>query len=136
MYWPAYEEFKILPEHEQLMDNLRVDAAHTEIIIFTNKMFGRGFTPNTEILTAYWPTSLSLETQEEVRKAKTLVHIQKTRSLDGSMSCRPGMKRRYWQVWCHHWKSKELDDSFESTEERVVFVGRDTVYPLAVDDFQ
>ncbi|KAL6351946.1 hypothetical protein LRP88_14758 [Fusarium phalaenopsidis] len=145
----AYEEFKISPQYQQLMDNLGVDPAkehaHTQVITFTNTMFGRGFTPNTEILTAYWPASLSLDTQQEVRKTKTLVHtgIPNPRCYSKAPVFGWIDELQTWNeekvlasVWCHHWRSKELEDKFKSTEKRVVYVGKDIVYPLAVDDFQ
>ncbi|UPK99702.1 hypothetical protein LCI18_010637 [Fusarium solani-melongenae] len=141
----AYEEFKISPQHQQLMDNLGVDTTNTQIIVFTNKMFGRGFTPNTELFTAYWPASLSLETQQDVRKAKTLVHsgIPNPRCYSKAPVFGWIDELQTWNeakvlasVWCHHWKSKEMEDKFKSTEKRLVYVGRDITRPLAVDDFE
>ncbi|RMJ02499.1 hypothetical protein CDV36_015239 [Fusarium kuroshium] len=141
----AYEEFEASPQYQQLMDNLGADTAKTQIIIFTNKMFGRGFTSNTEIFTAYWPASLSPETQQEVKKTKSLVHngIPNPRCYSKGPAFGWIDELQTWNeekvlasVWCHHWKSKELEDRFKSTEKRVVYVGKDIVYPLAVDDFE
>ncbi|KAI8689402.1 hypothetical protein NCS56_00203600 [Fusarium sp. Ph1] len=68
----AYQEFKASPEYQQLMDSLGINStqAHTQIIIFENHNFGCTSTPNTEILTAYWPLSLSPEIQDAVWEAK------------------------------------------------------------------
>ncbi|KAJ4172719.1 hypothetical protein NW754_002922 [Fusarium falciforme] len=141
----AYEEFKSSPQYQQLMDNLGVDITHTQDIIFTNKMFGRGFTPNTEIFTAYWPASLSLETQQMVKKSKMLVHtgIPNPRCYSKAPVFGWIDELQNWNeekvlasVWCNHWKSKEMEDHFKRTEKRVVYAGRDIVYPLAVDDFE
>lgn len=58
------------------MASLRADAMEpqTQIVVFSRTMFGNGFGPNTEILTAYWPASISPETQEAVWKTEKLVH--------------------------------------------------------------
>ncbi|KAJ4148983.1 hypothetical protein NW754_000419 [Fusarium falciforme] len=39
-------------------------------------------------------------------------------------------------VWLHDWKSEELEARFKRTEKRAVSMGRDIIYPLAIDDFE
>lgn len=145
-----YQVFKTSPQYQQLMDSLGIDSAHAhfQIIVFENYNFGCTGGPNTEILTAYWPLSLSPETQDAVWEAEPLVHTP--------ASGRPS-RRCYKQapvfgwvdepetwngdkalasVWLNDWKSEELEARFKRTEKRAVPMGREVIYPLAIDDFE
>ncbi|UPL01354.1 hypothetical protein LCI18_012288 [Fusarium solani-melongenae] len=146
----AYQEFKASPEYQQLMDNLGINLTqpHTQIIIFENLNFGSISTPNTEILTAYWPLWLSPEIQDAVWEAEPLVHTPASRR--PSRRCYEQPPAFGWvdepetwngdkalaSVWLHDWKSEELEARFKRTEKRAVAMGRDIIYPLAIDDFE
>ncbi|RSL85109.1 hypothetical protein CEP52_013080 [Fusarium oligoseptatum] len=146
----AYQEFKASPEYQQLMTNLRINSteAHTQIIIFENYSFGSTSTPNTEILTVYWPLSLSPETQNAIWDVEPLVHTPVSETLGRRCYKQPPAAGwidgpQIWNgdtavasVWVHDWKSEALEDRFKRTEKRVVSMGRDVIYPLAVDDFE
>ncbi|WAO84760.1 Hypothetical protein NCS54_00198300 [Fusarium falciforme] len=146
----TYQEFKASPEYQQLMDNLGINSTqpHTQIIIFENHDFGSISTPNTEILTAYWPLSLSPEIQDAVWEAEPLVHTPASRRPSRRCYEQPPVfgwvdEPETWNgdkalasVWLHDWKSEELEARFKRTERRAVSMGRDIIYPLAVDDFE
>ncbi|RSL43150.1 hypothetical protein CEP53_011837 [Fusarium sp. AF-6] len=146
----AYQEFKNSPEYQQLMANLGINSteAHTQIIIFENHSFGSTSTPNTEILTVYWPLSLSPETQDAIWEVEPLVHTPVSETLGRRCYKQSPVfgwvdEPQTWNgdntlasVWVHDWKSEALEDRFKRTEKRIVSMGRDVIYPLAVDDFE
>ncbi|KAF7557136.1 hypothetical protein G7Z17_g886 [Cylindrodendrum hubeiense] len=146
----VYDEFKRSPQYEKLMANLGANSMdpQTHIIVFSNTMFGYGSGPNTEILTAYWPKSISPETQEAVWNAKDLVHtpasgIPNPRCyrepptfgwLDGVQTWNE--ENVLASVWCHNWVNKELEQKFKRTDKRIVYLDGHVAYPLALDDFE
>ncbi|KAJ4226148.1 hypothetical protein NW759_004735 [Fusarium solani] len=146
----AYQEFKASPEYQQLMDSLGINStqAHTQIIIFENHNFGCTSTPNTEILTTYWPLSLSPEIRDAVWEAEPLVHTPASRRPSRRCYEQPPVfgwvdELETWNgdkalasVWLHDWKSEELEARFKRTEKRAISMGRDIIYPLAIDDFE
>ncbi|RTE77610.1 hypothetical protein BHE90_007927 [Fusarium euwallaceae] len=134
----AYQEFKTSPEYQQLMTNLGITLTqdHTRIIIFENHNFGSTSTPNTEILTVYWPLSLSPETQNAIWEVEPLVHTPMSETLGRRCYKQPPVfgwadEPQIWNsdkalasVWVHDWKSEALEDRFKRTEKRVVSIAQ------------
>ncbi|RSL95923.1 hypothetical protein CDV31_013702 [Fusarium ambrosium] len=141
-----YDQFKESPQYQELMTNLGADGMgpETKTIAFTKRIFGQGFTSNTEILTVYWPTTIFPETQEAVKKMQSLAHRMRP-----STSCHGHWPSFGWidglqtwngenvlaNVWCNKWVSKELEEEFRRTEKRPVRPGG-VEYALSVDLFE
>ncbi|KAM6516749.1 hypothetical protein FALCPG4_014922 [Fusarium falciforme] len=141
-----YDQFKASPQYQKLMANLRTDVMEpeTKTIAFKKRMFGLGFTSNTEILTVYWPATISPETQGAVERMQSLCHRLRPRT-----SCHGHWPSFGWidglqawngdnvlaSVWCNKWVSKELEEEFRRTEKRPVRPGAGQ-YALSVDLFE
>ncbi|KAI8722953.1 hypothetical protein NCS52_00149700 [Fusarium sp. LHS14.1] len=146
----VYRVFKTTHEYQQLMDNLGLNSTqdHTHIITFENYNYGCPTTPITEVFTAYWPLSLSPETQVVVWEVESLVHPPA--SGRPSRRCYNRLPVFGWfdgpatwngdkalaSMWIHDWKTEELEARFKRTERRAVPMGREVIYPLVVDDFE
>ncbi|KAF4463278.1 hypothetical protein FALBO_9898 [Fusarium albosuccineum] len=142
-----YDQFKASPQYQELMANLRTDAMEpvTKTIAFTKRIFGQGFTSNTEILTVYWPTTISPETQNAVQTMQSLSHRMRPRT-----SCHGHWPSFGWMdgiqtwngenvlatMWCNKWLSKELEEEFRRTDKRPVSPDAAGQYALSVDLFE
>ncbi|KAF4949050.1 hypothetical protein FSARC_13599 [Fusarium sarcochroum] len=144
-----YDTFRLSTDYQKLMANLTTDTApDIQVIVFGNKMFGIRLTPDTELLTVYWPISTTPETQDAIWKLKKLVHT----SASGIINQHHYKKHpcfgwiegnQTWNgqpvlasVWLHGWKNDESEQKFKSTQGRSVWKGSELTHPLAVDVFQ
>ncbi|KAJ4250240.1 hypothetical protein NW762_012055 [Fusarium torreyae] len=144
----VYNDFRSSTDYQKLMANLTTETApEIQVIVFSNKMFGIRFTPDTELITVYWPILTPPETQDAIWKVEKLVHT----SASGIKN--PHHQKKYpsfgwiegtrtWNgqqvmasVWLHGWMSDEAEQNFKSTQVRRVWEGSEATYPLAVDIF-
>lgn len=59
-------------------DSPTTTGPETQTIVCSNIMFFHVFSPNTEVLTGYLPTSTSLENQAAVHTTRRLIHAYET----------------------------------------------------------
>ncbi|KAH7131496.1 hypothetical protein B0J13DRAFT_105255 [Dactylonectria estremocensis] len=152
-----YEAFKKTDEHQQLMTNLKSATSDataepkTQMIDFGQVAFWERFGRDVEILTVYFPSSISPQDQEAVKKIRPLVDT--LAPLEPAGVWAQTYKRRPvcgWakdseilngqsvlaSVWCHYWKDKANENKFKTMERRGVWTMQGPQGPLALEAFE
>lgn len=152
-----YEAFAKTDEYLQLMANMKSATSDgtaepkTQIVDFGQIEFWEDFGHDVEILTAYFPSSISPQDQEAVVKIRPLVNTLAPLDWRGNEALT--YKRRPvcgWakdlenfdgqsvlaSKWCHYWKDKANEDRFKTTEKRPPFTMQGPQGPLALTAFE
>ncbi|KAH7165153.1 hypothetical protein EDB81DRAFT_778772 [Dactylonectria macrodidyma] len=146
----AYDAFKKSPHYDDLMTNLTAQSTppvqpQTQGAVFSRSWFNMTFGPNTEVLTAYFPSSTSPETQRAIVKTERLVHTlvpanPRCYKKPPTFAWVDGLQDRNGEsaiacMWCHGWYSRELEERFKANERRRHPQLEGTARPLVVDVF-
>ncbi|KAH6871685.1 hypothetical protein B0T10DRAFT_500281 [Thelonectria olida] len=131
-----YQAFAETEEHKGLMARLK-PGAKTHVIDFGQFAFWRHLNCSTEILTVYFPSSISPQDQEAVGKIYPLIETLQPIDRAGieamAYTERPicGWMKDAFQVngkntlacvWLTFWKNKENENRFKRTERRSSYI--------------